>query len=272
MRKAILARLRAVERTHNVSIVYAVEAGSRAYGLHTPKSDYDVRFIFVHRPSVYLSVRDATKHETITVSGNASLDMSGWDIRKALRLLRASNPSLLEWLGSPVVYVGLPGDSGDGGVCADGMRKLAGNHMSARACMHHYYSRLRSQRAKAAEDISLKKFLHVLRPLLAVRFLEQHGTVAPTEFRELVHAALDADVEEEAFLITACERLARDRYEGRCVEGEQHWEALQTFVDNEIARLKGTNFREDVREKASFDDLDALFTTVMHKVWLKGPT
>ena len=32
------------------------------------------------------------------------LDMSGWELRKALRLLRKSNPPLLEWLKSPVVY------------------------------------------------------------------------------------------------------------------------------------------------------------------------
>ncbi len=32
------------------------------------------------------------------------LDVSGWELRKALRLLRKSNPPLLEWLKSPVVY------------------------------------------------------------------------------------------------------------------------------------------------------------------------
>ena len=32
------------------------------------------------------------------------LDMSGWELRKALRLLRKSNPPPLEWLKSPVVY------------------------------------------------------------------------------------------------------------------------------------------------------------------------
>src|SRR5688572_33419530 len=32
------------------------------------------------------------------------LDMNGWDVKKALKLLRKSNPSLLEWLHSEIVY------------------------------------------------------------------------------------------------------------------------------------------------------------------------
>ena len=32
------------------------------------------------------------------------LDVSGWDIRKALRLFRKSNPPLLEWLQCPIRY------------------------------------------------------------------------------------------------------------------------------------------------------------------------
>lgn len=32
------------------------------------------------------------------------LDVSGWDLRKALRLMRKSNPPLLEWLARPIVY------------------------------------------------------------------------------------------------------------------------------------------------------------------------
>lgn len=33
------------------------------------------------------------------------LDINGWDLKKALVLLRKSNPSLLEWLQSPVRYI-----------------------------------------------------------------------------------------------------------------------------------------------------------------------
>ena len=32
------------------------------------------------------------------------LDLGGWDLRKALSLMVASNAIVLEWLGSPIVY------------------------------------------------------------------------------------------------------------------------------------------------------------------------
>lgn len=36
---------------------------------------------------------------------NDVLDISGWDISKTLRLLYRSNPTLFEWVSSPVVYI-----------------------------------------------------------------------------------------------------------------------------------------------------------------------
>ncbi len=41
----IKERLKEIEAEHNVEILYAVESGSRAWGLASQDSDYDVRFI-----------------------------------------------------------------------------------------------------------------------------------------------------------------------------------------------------------------------------------
>lgn len=32
------------------------------------------------------------------------MEFHGWELRKALRMLRDSNPGLLEWLRSPIIY------------------------------------------------------------------------------------------------------------------------------------------------------------------------
>jgi predicted nucleotidyltransferase len=42
--------------------------------------------------------------DTIEQPIDGLLDISGWDLRKALQLLRKSNPPLLEWFQSPIVY------------------------------------------------------------------------------------------------------------------------------------------------------------------------
>jgi predicted nucleotidyltransferase len=59
------------------------------------------------------------------------LDFSGWDLRKTLKLLRKSNPPLLEWLRSPVVYQQQT-------TAADRLRDLVPTYYSRRASSYHY--------------------------------------------------------------------------------------------------------------------------------------
>ena len=85
-----------VEAEQNVRVLYACESGSRAWGFASRDSDYDVRFLYVHRRDWYLSVEQG--RDVIERPIADDLDVSGWELRKALRLLRKSNPPLLEWL------------------------------------------------------------------------------------------------------------------------------------------------------------------------------
>ena len=39
-------KLREIERTYHVQVLWAVESGSRAWGFASPDSDFDVRFIY----------------------------------------------------------------------------------------------------------------------------------------------------------------------------------------------------------------------------------
>lgn len=102
MREIIIDKLKGIEQNNNVKILYACESGSRAWGFASPDSDYDVRFIYIHNPDYYLSIDNAD--DVIELPVNEVLDISGWDIRKALKLFRKSNPPLMEWLQSPIVY------------------------------------------------------------------------------------------------------------------------------------------------------------------------
>ncbi|UAL45703.1 DNA polymerase beta superfamily protein [Sutcliffiella horikoshii] len=93
--------LTTIELTHKVKILYACEAGSRAYGFATEDSDYDIRFIYVAPLKDYLSLWK--KEDTITQQDDI-YDIQGWDLKKALLLAGKSNPSLYEWMLSPIVY------------------------------------------------------------------------------------------------------------------------------------------------------------------------
>src|SRR4029434_7299090 len=91
-----------VEAERNVRVLFACESGSRAWGVASRDSDYDVRFLYVHRRDWYLSVED--RRDVIEQPIADELDLSVAWLRKALRLLRKSTPPLLEWLKSPIVY------------------------------------------------------------------------------------------------------------------------------------------------------------------------
>ena len=94
MREIILEELRKIEEVEKVKIIMAVESGSRAWGFASPDSDYDVRFIYVRKPEDYLKLEE--NRDVIEWKLDEVLDINGWDLRKALRLLYKSNPTIFE--------------------------------------------------------------------------------------------------------------------------------------------------------------------------------
>lgn len=107
MNEIIQQKLVEIEEKYKVKILYAVESGSRAWGFPSKDSDYDVRFIYIHSAEWYLSIDPqeiGAKRGVIEEPIDELLDISGWEITKALRLFRKNNPPLLEWLRSNIVY------------------------------------------------------------------------------------------------------------------------------------------------------------------------
>lgn len=99
MRKVIIEKLQQIEKQENVRILHAVESGSRAWGFESPDSDFDVRFIYVRPRDYYLKLEQT--RDVLEFPINDLLDVNGWDLQKALRLLHRSNPSVFEWFKSP---------------------------------------------------------------------------------------------------------------------------------------------------------------------------
>src|SRR5690348_16578363 len=91
-----------IERDENLRVLVAVESGSRAWGFPSRDTDYDVRFVYVRPPAAYLSIRPG--RDVVEKPITDVLDISGWDARKALQLMCKSNPTLIEWLTSPIPY------------------------------------------------------------------------------------------------------------------------------------------------------------------------
>ena len=95
--------LTVLEKEKGIQILLACETGSRAWGFPSPDSDFDVRIIYKHPTDWYLSLTEE-KDTLECFYENRDIDISGWDVRKCLRLLWKSNASMLERIQSPMVY------------------------------------------------------------------------------------------------------------------------------------------------------------------------
>ena len=183
------ARLDAVIRDHGVSLPLCVESGSRAWGFPSPDSDYDCRFIYVRRQDQYLALWPS--RDVIETPLDAVLDVNGWDIAKALRLMVKGNAVIIEWLTSPIVYRADPEFRSE-------LLAMAQQIVPRPAVARHYRSLLRHQlKLLEGVDAPIKKLFYALRPAMALRWLRRHPAerVAPMHFPTLVaETGLDTDL------------------------------------------------------------------------------
>ncbi len=223
----ILERLAAIEQTHAVRILYACESGSRAWGFASPDSDYDVRFIYVHPRDWYLRVDLEYCRDVIECPIEDVLDINGWDFRKALQLMRKSNPPLFEWLHSPIVYRAQPGFQ-------EAMQALTPACYSFPACAWHYLHMARGNNREylQGEQVRLKKYLYVLRPLLAVHWLESGRGMVPMLFRTLVETLVAPGA-----LRDAIEHLLILKQGGAELAWGPRIRVLNDWIAAELARL-----------------------------------
>ena len=164
--------LREIEQECHVNVLFAVESGSRAWGIDSQDSDYDCRFIYMHEPDWYVSIgspRDVIER----FYEDRLIDISGWDIRKALFLLVKGNPSLYEWFRSPIIYRDEPE--------MEIVRKLSVQMENSVAARHHYLGLLQStyKRYLKCDNVVLKKYLYAIRPALALNWLKEYGESPP---------------------------------------------------------------------------------------------
>lgn len=183
MKKVIQDELKKIEEAEDVKIIMAIESGSRAWGFASPDSDYDVRFIYVRNTADYLrldSIRDVIEWRLDDV-----LDISGWDIRKALQLLYKSNPVLFEWCASPIVYKETEESRW--------LKEILPHYFSRKKSLYHYLHMARTNYRTYLKDeeVRLKKYFYVLRPILAAQWILDKKCAPPMRFETLVDAELD---------------------------------------------------------------------------------
>lgn len=254
MKSHILSQLREIEAHENVRIVYACESGSRAWGFPSADSDYDVRFLYVRPVEWYLSID--VMRDVIERPIQDGLDVSGWDLKKALLLFRKSNPPLLEWLGSPIVYL-------EKYSAAESMRRWLPDYYSPTACLYHYLHMARGNYREYLKGgvVWIKKYFYVLRPILAMIWIERGLGVVPTDFNILVDKlAMEPSIANEIAKLLAAKRAGAELDRGPRIE------TLSRFIEAELDRWEKNSVIHQKRPRQS-GQLDKLFRTTLAEAW-----
>lgn len=249
MLSRIQTALAQLETTHGIRILYACESGSRAWGFPSPDSDYDVRFIYCHPAAWYLALDEG--RDTLDFPVDDELDLAGWELRKALRLLRGSNAALFEWLQSPVVYH----EALDFRVR---LAPLLPGAFNLKAGLHHYLGQLRRgvEEDLAGEEVRLKRLFYALRAALAARWIRERQTVPPMEFaplRALLPGALAADVDE----------LLRRKTQANEKTVGPRPAALAEFLRQELAAGQAARAALPVARDGNAGELDAVLRALL---------
>ncbi|MEO9132916.1 MAG: nucleotidyltransferase domain-containing protein [Sphingomonas sp.] len=222
---AIDARLTGVEAEHEVRIMLAIESGSRAWGFPSPDSDYDCRFVFIRPVEQYLS--PWVRRDVIETPLDAVLDVNGWELGKALKLMLKGNAVIIEWLRSPLVY------RGDAGF-RDDMLAFAAEFVEPDLIARHYLhlgERQRDTYLGDGQQVGLKKIFYALRPAATLRWLRQRPgeVIAPMHFPTVM-----ASCEPPADVAALVDDLIARKAQTRELGGASLPEPIRAFINTEF--------------------------------------
>lgn len=251
VKSEIQSELSRIAEENNIRILYACESGSRGWGFASPDSDYDVRFIFLHPTSWYLSV--LPQDDGMDLFIDKELDINGWDIRKVLRLLIKSNATPFEWLQSPIVYQTNEDFKAS-------LWSLAQHFFQPRSTIHHYLGLAKNAFRKGLvndSEINIKKYFYVLRPLLAAMWIADRKTAPPMTFSDLV-TVLEPYPDIEKIITDLWEQKLQLKES----DNIKLLPELNDFVQKQIVNCYSIADRtDDVAIKA--DMLDAFFRSIV---------
>ncbi len=233
--------LQQLEQEKNIKVLYACESGSRAWGFDSKDSDYDVRFIYSHPKEWYLSLNEKQVDNIKQITNDKIFDFVGWELRKTLNLFAKSNPPLIEQLYASEIYI-------NGGLgFRDKLMLLLNEYYSSASCMYHYFHMATGNMREylQGDEVWLKKYLYVIRPLLACKWIEGYGNRrVPVVIDDLLHLFPTDILRQEA------EKLIQSKKDGKELSMGPKIPRLQAWIESELRRL------EELRESGGFKSPD----------------
>lgn len=259
-------RLGRIEAEENVTIVFAVESGSRAWGFPSPDSDFDVRFFYVRPLSQYLGL--TAPRDVIERPIDGLWDIGGWDLRKAIGLLVKGNATVAEWLASPLLYR-------EHGPLPFKLRDLIKRNASPAASARHYYGLTKgcymseiANRASAEAvahaasigavikgftTVNLKKYFYAVRGACAIAWIARYDEIPPMTLPALLsHDILPTAVRDEITKLMRQKATMGEVGEGPRIQ------VLDDFIEAQMVWAKANGFDKTPEDTAFFAEANQL--------------
>ncbi len=231
MDNIIRQKLKEIEEKENIKIMFAVESGSRAWGFASNDSDYDIRFVYIRPLKDYLHLEKT--NDMINWQLDNIFDINGWDLKKALQLLHDSNPTIFEWLFSPITY-----QSSD---AFEQLKTISKDYYSKKKSLYHYWHMANNNYQAYLQDdiICIKKYFYVIRPLLAAKWIIDKKSQPSMLFSELVNAELPKEL--EPIINDLLEKKAKSSEMGLSTRIKE----LDDFINSQLDFVKSTADEEE---------------------------
>jgi uncharacterized protein len=115
---------------------------------------------------------------------DGDLDITGWDLRKCLQLMKKSNAPLIERFQSPIEYYAAPGFKDD-------FKKLVKDYYSPIAVFYHHHSLAKKfwEDLKDKDEYKLKSLFYLVRSLLSCNWILEDNCVLPMDIFGLMQYA-----------------------------------------------------------------------------------
>jgi predicted nucleotidyltransferase len=258
----ILEEIKKFEREQGIKIIFAAESGARCWGLDSPTSDYDVRFIFHYPVREYLKI-DRPKDTLERKNVEYNIDFVGYDIYKYLYLISKTNVNMLEMLNSSTVYY--EGKS----ELMKVIREYANFTFNPVVAYYHYhalgwnnYDKYIVRGLEKGKNIP-KTYVYALRGLLGALHALEHGELCPVNFEKFVRDT--PLLPEEIKTVFLEEFIPMKR--GKLVSTTERNSLVDTYLEMEFLKRKELN-KEAKRERIKKKELpeivdEILFDTLM---------
>ena len=250
MEQKIPELIKKIEEEKKITIIFAVEVGSRAWELNSKESDYDIRFVFHRSLEDYISITKFDEQIDIgfdkdlkqRAKEGAYIEMSGFDIFKYCKLLSSCNVASIDWVNSNIVYYGNKED----------LKNFVENNFNRPKLFIQYYCTAKGSLKShmTSKDINIKKYLNVMLLILNAEYILKFKKLPNTSMIKNLEE-LEKDIPTE--VVQKIKELIELKKNGHGKDNIKEIPVLDKYYNETFERYKSLGYEKKIKEEKSMD-------------------